>query len=111
MVCRTRSRELFVLFLATWCLGLAAVTAHLGLSLALGAFLAGIMLADSDHHSQAASEVEPFRDAFAILFFRKGLYSDAGRFLGIGLAGEDGTVVPKRMMSAVAGGAESAVSP
>ena len=39
------------------------------------------------------------------------LYSDAGRFLGIGLAGEDGTVVPKRMMSAVAGGAESAVSP
>jgi len=68
-VCRTRSRELFVLFLATWCLGLAAVTAHLGLSLALGAFLAGILLADSDHHSQAASEVEPFRDAFASLFF------------------------------------------
>lgn len=69
LVCRTRSRELFVLFLATWCLGLAVVTAHLGLSLALGAFLAGILLADSDHHSQAASEVEPFRDAFASLFF------------------------------------------
>jgi len=69
LVCRTRSRELFVLFLATWCLGLAVVTAHLGLSLALGAFLAGMLLADSDHHSQAASEVEPFRDAFASLFF------------------------------------------
>jgi len=69
LVCATRNRELFVLFLATWCLGLAAVTAHLGMSLALGAFLAGILLADSDHHSQAVSEVEPFRDAFASLFF------------------------------------------
>lgn len=69
LVCGTRSRELFVLFLATWCLGLAVVTAHLGMSLALGAFLAGILLADSDHHSQAASEVEPFRDAFSSLFF------------------------------------------
>lgn len=69
LVCRTRSRELFVLFLATWCLGIAVVTAHLGLSLALGAFLAGMLLADSDHHSQAAAEVEPFRDAFASLFF------------------------------------------
>lgn len=69
LVCATRNRELFVLFLATWCLGLAAITAHLGMSLALGAFLAGILLADSDHHSQAASEIEPFRDAFASLFF------------------------------------------
>lgn len=69
IVCRTRSRELFVLFLATWCLGMAVVTAHLGLSLALGAFLAGILLADSEHHSQAAAEIEPFRDAFASLFF------------------------------------------
>lgn len=69
LVCRTRNRELFVLFLATWCLGFAAITAHLGMSLALGAFLAGILLADSDHHSQAAAEIEPFRDAFASLFF------------------------------------------
>ena len=69
LVCATRSRELFVLFLATWCLGFAALTAMLGMSLALGAFVAGILLADSDHHSQAAAEVEPFRDAFASLFF------------------------------------------
>ena len=69
LVCATRSRELFVLFLATWCLGLAAITAHLGMSLALGAFLAGILLADCDHHSQAVAEIEPFRDAFASLFF------------------------------------------
>jgi len=69
LVARTRNRELFVLFLATWCLGFAVVTAHLGMSLALGAFLAGILLADSDHHSQAQAEIEPFRDAFASLFF------------------------------------------
>jgi len=69
LVCRTRNRELFVLFLATWCLGFAALTAHLGMSLALGAFLAGILLADTDHHSQAQAEIEPFRDAFASLFF------------------------------------------
>jgi CPA2 family monovalent cation:H+ antiporter-2 len=69
VVCATRNRELFVLFLATWCLGFAAITAYLGMSLALGAFLAGVLLADSDYHSQAASEVEPFRDAFASLFF------------------------------------------
>lgn len=69
LVARTRNRELFVLFLATWCLSLAVATAALELSLALGAFLAGVLLADSDHHSQAASETEPFRDAFASLFF------------------------------------------
>src|SRR5204862_1787586 len=69
LVARTRNRELFVLFLATWCLSLAVVTSYLGLSLALGAFLAGILLADSEHHSQAAAESEPFRDAFASLFF------------------------------------------
>ncbi|MCR9245187.1 MAG: cation:proton antiporter [bacterium] len=68
-VCNTRSRELFVLLLATLCLGMAAVTAKLGMSLALGAFFAGILLADSDHHSLAAAEVEPFKDAFASLFF------------------------------------------
>lgn len=69
MVARTRSRELFVLTLATVCLSMAAVTGYLGMSLALGAFLAGILLADTDHHAHAAAEVEPFRDALASLFF------------------------------------------
>ena len=93
LVARTRNRELFVLFLATWCLSLAAVTAALELSLALGAFLAGVLLADSDHHSQAAAETEPFRDAFASLFFVSiGMLFDAGVVaerplaVGVGLA-------------------------
>ncbi|MBM3962564.1 MAG: hypothetical protein FJ306_11775, partial [Planctomycetes bacterium] len=93
LVARTRNRELFVLFLATWCLSLAAATAALELSLALGAFLAGVLLADSDHHSQAAAETEPFRDAFASLFFVSiGMLFDAGVVaerplaVGVGLA-------------------------
>lgn len=87
LVARTRNRELFVLFLATWCLSLAVVTAHLGLSLALGAFLAGILLADSDHHSQAAAEIEPFRDAFASLFFVSiGMLFDWGAVLAAPVA-------------------------
>ena len=69
LVARTRSRELFVLTLATVCLAMAVVTAHLGMSMALGAFLAGILLADSDFHGHAMAEVEPFRDALASLFF------------------------------------------
>lgn len=68
-VCRTRSREAFVLALIVTCLGMAVVTGHLGLSLALGALLAGVVLADSDYHHMAVSEVEPFRDALSSLFF------------------------------------------
>jgi CPA2 family monovalent cation:H+ antiporter-2 len=69
LVSRTRSRELFVLTLAALCLAMAVVTARLGMSMALGAFLAGILLADTDFHGHAMAEVEPFRDALASLFF------------------------------------------
>lgn len=69
LVSRTRSRELFVLALAAICLAMAVVTARLGMSMALGAFLAGILLADTDFHGHAVAEVEPFRDALASLFF------------------------------------------
>ncbi len=79
IVARTRSRELFVLTLATLCLAMAVVTAHLGMSMALGAFLAGILLADSDFHGHAMAEVEPFRDALASLFFVSiGMLFDGG---------------------------------
>lgn len=91
LVCRTRSRELFVLTLATLCLAMAAVTAHLGLSLALGAFLAGILLADSEYHGQAVAETEPFRDALASLFF-----------VSIGMLFDAGTIVRSPLLVAVA---------
>ena len=69
LVSRTRSREVFVLTVFTLCLTAALVTSHLGLSLALGAFLVGLVLGESGYHHQATSEVEPFRDALSSLFF------------------------------------------
>ncbi len=68
-VLKTRNRELFLLVIVVVCLGTAAVTAGSGLSLALGAFLAGLALADSEYAHQTLSEVLPFRDTLSSLFF------------------------------------------
>lgn len=69
LVARTRSREMLVLTLITLCLAIAIVTSQLGLSLALGAFVAGALIASTDYQHQAVGEIEPFRDALASLFF------------------------------------------
>lgn len=69
LVSRTRSREVFVLSIFTLCLAASVLTAEMGLSLALGAFLVGLIVSESGFHHQAAAEVEPFRDALSSLFF------------------------------------------
>jgi CPA2 family monovalent cation:H+ antiporter-2 len=68
-VVRLRNRELFLMTIVLACLGTAAITAQVGLSLALGAFLAGLVLAESEYGHQAFTEVLPFRDTLASLFF------------------------------------------
>jgi monovalent cation:H+ antiporter-2, CPA2 family len=68
-VAATRRRELFLLAVLLVCVGVAWLTSMSGLSLALGAFLAGIVLADSEYGAHALSEVLPFREALASLFF------------------------------------------
>jgi len=68
-VAATRKRELFLLAVLLVCVGVAWLTSMSGLSLALGAFLAGIALADSEYGAHALSEVLPFREALASLFF------------------------------------------
>jgi CPA2 family monovalent cation:H+ antiporter-2 len=68
-VVRLRNRELFLITIVLVCLGTAAITASVGLSLALGAFLAGIALAESEYGHQVFTEVLPFRDTLASLFF------------------------------------------
>ena len=68
-VVRQRNRELFLMTIVLVCLGTAAITAQAGLSLALGAFLAGLMLSESEYGHQAFTEVLPFRDTLASLFF------------------------------------------
>ena len=69
-VARTHSRELFTLTVLVVALGLAVGSARLfGVSMALGAFLAGMVVGQSDFSLRAASEALPMRDAFAVLFF------------------------------------------
>ena len=66
----TRSRELFTLTVLVLALGLAVGSALLfDVSMALGAFLAGMIVGRSDYSLRAASEALPMRDAFAVLFF------------------------------------------
>lgn len=67
---RTGSRELFTLSVLAVALGIAVGSAKLfGVSLALGAFLAGLVISESDLSHQAAADALPMRDAFAVLFF------------------------------------------
>lgn len=68
-VARTRDRELFLLAIAAICLGVAFLTWKLGMSLALGAFLAGLIIAESDYGHQAVAVVMPFHDLFMSFFF------------------------------------------
>jgi K+:H+ antiporter len=69
-VARTSSRELFTLTVLVLALGIAVGSAKLfGASMALGAFLAGMVVGQSEFSNRAATEALPFRDAFAVIFF------------------------------------------
>jgi len=70
IVARTRSRELFTLTILSIALAVATGSAALfGVSMALGAFLAGIVVGQTEVSHQAAADALPLRDAFAVLFF------------------------------------------
>lgn len=68
-VVRLRSREVFILTTVLVCMGTAWVSSLFGLSLALGAFIAGIAISESEYSNQIVAEVIPFRDVFSSLFF------------------------------------------
>lgn len=68
-VARTRIRELFLLTTVATCFAVAWGTYSLGLSLALGAFLAGLIISESEYSYEAVSNVIPFREVFASFFF------------------------------------------
>ena len=82
-VARLGSNELFLLAVVATALLTAFVSsAVFGLSLALGAFVAGILVSESDLSYQAAAEVIPFRDLFAVLFFVSvGMLVDPGALI------------------------------
>jgi CPA2 family monovalent cation:H+ antiporter-2 len=68
-ITRTRSSEAFLLGVFMLCVGIAVLTQSLGLSLALGAFLAGFILSESEYSHQAVAVMLPFRDVLMSLFF------------------------------------------
>lgn len=109
MMVRTRIREVLVLGALAVCLGMAMLTEALEFSLALGAFIAGIIISESEYSHQVVAEVTPFRDVFNSLFFISiGMLlelpfalSHPGPVLGLA-----GTIL---VVKAVAGGAAAAI--
>ncbi|MGA1287810.1 MAG: cation:proton antiporter [Rubrivivax sp.] len=69
LVARRKSEELFILNLLLVTLGLAWLTEHAGLSLALGAFVAGMLVAETEYKHQVETDIRPFHDVLLGLFF------------------------------------------
>jgi CPA2 family monovalent cation:H+ antiporter-2 len=87
-VVRLRSPEVLILTVVLVALGMSWVTSHFGLSLALGAFIAGMVIADSDYSHQVTADILPFRDVFNSLFF-----VSIGLLLSLGALMENFTIV------------------
>ncbi len=68
-ITRTRNRELFVISIAMICLSIAWFTHAAGMSPALGAFLAGLIISESEYSHQVTGDILPFRDLFTCFFF------------------------------------------
>ncbi|MCB1056416.1 MAG: cation:proton antiporter [Acidobacteria bacterium] len=103
---RTRARETFVLGALLSCLAMAWLTHALGFSLALGAFLAGLIVSETEYSDQVIADVGPFRDLFSSLFFISiGMLVDlrfaAGK-LALLLALAVGIIVVKTLAASVA---------
>ncbi|MBL7138732.1 MAG: cation:proton antiporter [Bacteroidales bacterium] len=69
LVIRTKNNELFLLTIIVLCFATAWLTNSLGLSLALGAFFAGLIISESPYSHQATANIHPFREIFISFFF------------------------------------------
>ncbi|HET6372913.1 MAG TPA: cation:proton antiporter [Candidatus Polarisedimenticolia bacterium] len=88
-----KSREIFIICILLICLATAWLTSELGLSLALGAFLAGLIISESEYGHQALADMIPFRDSLNSLFFvTVGMLMDPSTLLAM----------PVQVMAAVA---------
>jgi CPA2 family monovalent cation:H+ antiporter-2 len=91
LVARTCSDEIFLLVALAVCLGAAALTQAVGLSLAIGAFVGGMTISGSEHAHRTLERLMPLRDAFVALFFvtvgtlmnPAGIFADIGVLLAI----------------------------
>jgi CPA2 family monovalent cation:H+ antiporter-2 len=68
-IARTRNNQLFILSVLFICISVAWITSSIGLSLALGAFLAGLIIAESEYASHAVGHILPFQQVFTSFFF------------------------------------------
>lgn len=68
-IAMTRNQELFLMSVLLICLSVALLTSELGITLAFGAFLAGLMISESEYSDNAFSNLIPFRDTFTSFFF------------------------------------------
>jgi CPA2 family monovalent cation:H+ antiporter-2 len=68
-IVKTRINELFLITIAGICFSVAVLTSSMGLSLALGAFMAGLIISESEYSHQALGHVLPFKDIFTSFFF------------------------------------------
>ena len=81
-IAKTEDRELFLLSIVAICLSVAWISSLAGLSLALGAFLAGLIISESPYSHQAFGNIMPLRDAFTSFFFISiGMLLDIGFLL------------------------------
>ena len=81
-IAKTKSKELFLLTTIAICFAVAFLTSEAGLSLALGAFLAGLIISESEYSHQATSIILPFRELFTSFFFISvGMLLDIGFFI------------------------------
>jgi CPA2 family monovalent cation:H+ antiporter-2 len=101
-----RNRELFTLGIVFFGIGAAFVTASFGLSLALGAFIAGLVISESEYGLQALSDIVPFRDTFSGIFFISiGMLLDVGFVFenpGLVLGAAVGVVLVKTVTGTIA---------
>lgn len=82
-VAKTNNKELFILVTITLCFAVAFLTSEAGLSLALGAFIAGLIISESQYSHQATSIILPFRELFTSFFFVSvGMLLDLNFFIG-----------------------------
>lgn len=68
-IAATRSKELFMLTIVVLCFSIAGLSYYLGLSLALGAFLAGLIISETEYSHEAIGNVLPFKEIFTSIFF------------------------------------------
>ena len=97
-IVRLRSPDLFIIFVVLMSLGTAWLTSQFGLSLALGAFIAGMVLSESEYSHQIVADILPFRDVFNSVFF-----VSIGMLLSLGALASDLPVVLAWVGSLVVG--------